>query len=137
MGVFFRVYVQYFSVRFSAFPVEKAFQVFHRFILGAFLNHFQCTYYHWNCLYFKLLHYSHFYFEVFIFGTLGKIFSQILLTANLVTSNMVYAPSLKCCIIISGRFASIFLSVWTAKSHNTIINFPFTTGSGVYSYHYS
>ena len=70
--IFFGVCVQCLSVQFSAFLVEKTFQVFTDVFLGSFFNHSQCTYYQWNCLCFKFPHFCHFPVEVFIFGKLAK-----------------------------------------------------------------
>lgn len=115
--------MQYLPVQFSAFLVGKVFQLF---VGKAF---------HWNCL---CLKFPHFFTSIswsFYLEILSNPFSEIFLPAGTLTSNMVHVCSLRC-LIMPGRFASIFLSVWTAKPHSTIILFPSITGSGACWYHF-
>lgn len=94
-------------------------------ISSFFFDHFQFIYLQWNCLCFKCSHFCHFYFEIFIFGKPVNFFSEIFLSAGIVTSDKVHVCYLKFLIIMSGWFTLVFLSVWINK-----------TGSGVCLYHF-
>ena len=75
-------------------------------ISSFFFDHFQFIYLQWNCLYFKCSHFCHFYFEIFIFGKFVNFFSEIFLSAGIVTSDKVHVCYLKFLIIMSGWFTS-------------------------------
>ena len=72
------------------------------------------------------------YFESF-----WNSFNEMFRSESTATSIMMQVRSSWFLIIISGLFASIFLYVWTVKSHSMVTFFPSTTGFGVYSYHFS
>ena len=60
---------------------------------------------------------------------------EIFLSAQTVTSIMIYDSLQK--IVMSGRFASIFLSILIVKSHRIVSPVLSITSSGVCSYHFS
>ena len=62
---------------------------------------------------------------------------EIFLSSGTATSSIIHVFSLWSFIVLSGRFASILLSVWIVKSHKIVTYVLSITGCGVCSYHFS
>ena len=96
----------------------------------------------WSIKFWIILVLSFYIFETSIWRSLHlesfwSSLREIILSTGTVRSTMIHVFTLIFFIVMSGRFASIFLSVLIVKSHRIVTSVLSVTGCGVCSYHFS
>ena len=105
-------------------------------ILSALLSHVYSSNYDWNCFSPKFPPFCNLNFKIFLFRKALELFEKICLSAGNATSIMIHVFSSKVFIVMSIRFAFIFLSVLIVKSHKIVTSALSVTAGGVCSYHF-
>ena len=127
----FKIWEQYLLVLFSVSPFTR--DLIDK-ILSTLLYHALASNYNWNCAVFTFHTFVTSFFKMFIFRKLLELFEiNIIICWN---CNIYYDTCIlfkKIFMEMSGRFASIFLSVLIVNFHRIVTSVLSITGCGVCS----
>ena len=106
-------------------------------IFSTLLFYASCSSYNCNCFDLEFQNFCNLYFKVFIFRKLLELFERnffICWNCNICHDACIL---FEICYLMSGRFASIFLSTLIVKSLRIVTSVFSVTGCGVSPYHFS